>query len=63
MKPHDTPKPPEPVVAVLRCTICGKLLKCGQSEVERYMASNDWPRCHDQVMSVTLSGEWPRVRS
>jgi hypothetical protein len=61
--PNEPPKASEPVVAILRCTTCGKVRKCSQSEVDLYMQENEWPRCCGQVMSVTLSGEWPRLRT
>ena len=57
----DTPEPPDASVAKVRCTTCGKVVRLTQADVDLHTQAKTWPSCCDQVMSLSLTGEWRTV--
>lgn len=58
--PNVVPKPPDQPVALLRCTICDKLVKLLQSDLDRYMKTKEWPRCCGEVMTLFVPQTPPK---
>jgi hypothetical protein len=43
---------------LLRCTVCGRLMRCSADEVGGFIRSG-WPECCDEVMTYSCAVERP----
>lgn len=53
------PKPPEQPVAIIRCTVCDKTVKVMQTDLDRYLRTQEWPKCCGEVMTLFLPASAP----